>query len=203
VQGELNKARSVFYGALSLLFIYQAASKKPEDTIGLLKAIEESDFDDAACQSAKTLRSRLEKDGFGALDEEFSALFLIPFGDLTPMNASIYYDEMEADKPLSTVKEIMALSALRKESGKFSENEDNFGFVFALMSRLNRLAAQEEDSAAFIGAGRLYGEIIKPFAPQFLKRLKKNKNISLYNFVVEIAERFLAFEEEFYASLSA
>ncbi|MDR2639407.1 MAG: molecular chaperone TorD family protein [Helicobacteraceae bacterium] len=194
---KLNEARSVCYGVLSLLFIYRAASRKPQDTIALLKAIESSDFDDEARKSAQALAARLEAGGgFEALDEEFSTLFLIPFGETTPMNASVYYDDTEASKPLLIVKEVLAASGLRKESGRFGDNEDNFGFVFTLMSRLCRAGGE-----ALEGAKRLYFEIIRPFAPQFLKRLKKNKNISLYNLSVNLTERFLAFEEEFHASL--
>jgi TorA maturation chaperone TorD len=199
---RLDEARAVFYGLLSLLFIYRAASRKRGDPIALLSAIEASDFDDEACKSAKALRLELEKEGgFERLDEEFSALFLIPFGDVVAMNASVYYDDMEAGKPLSAVKDILNLFALRKEAGVFSENEDNFGFVFALSARLIRLSL-DGDSAASVAARRLYKEIIDPFAPKFLKRIKKNPNISLYNLVANLAERFVLFEAEFYTLFS-
>ncbi|MDR2033139.1 MAG: molecular chaperone TorD family protein [Helicobacteraceae bacterium] len=196
---ELNAARSVLYGALSLLFVYGAAHKKPEDTITALKAIEDSDFDKEACQNVKLLREALEKEGgFDALGEEFSALFLIPFGEIVPMNASRYYDEQEAGKPLAIVREILKNRALIKDSQKFSENEDNLGFIFALMSRLNRQSAQGEEQSA-IAAQKLYKEIINPFAPNFVARLKKNPNIALYGFAVNLLDRFLLFEAEFYS----
>ncbi|GHV10396.1 hypothetical protein AGMMS50229_21460 [Campylobacterota bacterium] len=130
---DFNEARSVLYGALSLLFMYKAAGKKPQDTIKLLGAIEDSDFDGAATASAKTLQKALEQtDGFDKLEEEFDTLFMLPFGDAVPMSASVYYDDLEAGKPLLAVKEVLNLAALRRDDDNFGDNEDNFGFVFAL-----------------------------------------------------------------------
>ncbi|MDR3347343.1 MAG: molecular chaperone TorD family protein [Helicobacteraceae bacterium] len=201
MENELNEGRAVFYGVLSLLFIYKAASKKPEDPIKLLGAIEESGFDDAACQSAKKLRLALrEENGFDEFDDEFSQLFLLPFDGNVPMSASVYHDDLEAGKPLLKVKEILNIAALRKEQKNFSENEDNFGFLFALMTKLARESAAG-NNVAFIAMGDLYSAVIKPYAPLFAARIKADKRSRLLKEAAILLERFMNAEDKFYGSL--
>ena len=198
MQTEINQARTVFYGALSLLFIYQAGSKKPNDLITLLTRIEQTNFDDKACQAARSLRTELETEGgFSRLDEEFNALFLLPFGQQVPMNASVYYDQLEAGKPLLIVKEVLNRVGLRKEKQAFSEHEDNLGFLFALMLRLLKDALTGQNNTAYVAAHRIYEEVLKPYAPQFCQRLISNDQAVLYKHAGLLLKRFMAYEEEF------
>ncbi len=203
MQQELNQARAVVYGTLSLLFVYQAASKKPEDLLNFLQALEESGYDDAACDAAKELRTRLQQSGgFEELDEEFSDLFLLPFGNGVAMTASVYQDEREAGEPLLRVKEVLNLTGLRREVGNFSDNEDNFGFVLTLMANLTREASLTEEMGAFIASGDLYRNVLKPFSPAFVGAIMTNGRASLYRLAAVMLDRFMAFEEHFYGSLA-
>ncbi|MDR2905851.1 MAG: molecular chaperone TorD family protein [Helicobacteraceae bacterium] len=192
---NLNAARAFFYAALAQLFIYGAAKKTPNETIALLGGILDAGFDKEAANAAKNLKNSLENGGFETLDEEFSELFMSPFGAKIAMSASVYYDGLEAGKPLVAVKEAMNIAALRKD--KFAEHEDNFGFVFLLMSKL----CKSDENALFIAAGKVYAEVLAPYSAKFLAAVIANPKATIYKDAARLAERFLAFEREFYASL--
>lgn len=204
MQPQIQQARTVFYGVLSLLFMDKAAQKNPGELTRLLKAIEESGFDEAACQAAATLKAACEDaEGLEAMDEEFSELFILPFGQRIPLTASIYYDEREAGAPLLKVKEVLNLAALRRESARFSDHEDNFGFVFTLMARLIRQGVEEDDNAQLVAANALYEGVIKSYAPLFADRVLSAPRAHLYKAAALLLNRFLIAEAEFYETLGA
>lgn len=204
MQPQIQQARAVFYSVLSLLFMDKAAQKNPNELIRLLNAIEESGFDEAACQAASALKAiTQDAEGLETMAEEFGELFVLPFGQRIPLTASVYYDDREAGAPLLKVKEVLNLAALRREAGSFSDHEDNFGFVFTLMARLIRDGIEQNDNALLVASNALYEGIIKPYAPLLTDRVLNAPRASVYRNAAVLVSRFLAVEAEFYEALGA
>ena len=91
-----------------------------------------------------------------------------------------------------TVRKILASTDLRRDEAKFKENEDNVGFVFALMSefiaRANELELYGELEE------RLFKEIINPNIDEFIESLFNHESSEIYKDVAVLLQGFIEFE---------
>lgn len=197
---ELDQARAVFYALFGVLFSYEAPKRSKNELISMLETIESSNFDEAGVVAASELLDVIASD-LASLEDEFSELFVLPFGDGVAITASIYHDDREAGEPLIRVRELLYLAKLHKEDSEFTESEDHFGFIFNFASQLIRLEVDSGDGVYRTIMNSLYSELISPYAPQFAKRIASHKTAKIYKSVATLLDRFLAFEASYYASL--
>lgn len=191
---EIDRARAVFYGLFSLLFTYKAPSRSFDELTQMLEAIEKSGFDKEASTAAENL---LDLIGSNAqkLEDEFEELFVLPFGNNTPITASYYFDEREAGEPLVKTKELLLLAKFIRADELFSDNEDHFGFIFGFATKL----LNDPTSANRTILATLHKEIIAPFAQPFATRVKTHPKSKIYKEIAVLLDRFLAFEENYYS----
>lgn len=187
---EMNRARAVFYTLFSALFTYGTPKRSYADLIAMLETIRSSDFDSEATKACESLLDLIRSDE-NALEEEFENIFVLPFGSIVPITASIYFDQREAGEPLVKIKELLLLAKMIKDENNFSENEDHFGVIFGFAAKL----LSDETTANNTIFYSLYRDLIAPFAPRFAQAILQNEKAVIYKHIAVLLERFLAFEE--------
>lgn len=95
------------------------------------------------------------------------------------------------------IRQILAKTTIRKNEADFKENEDNIGFVFALMSDFiakileNNESYKERENELFV-------QIINPFIDEFLDRLQSHESANLYKNISVIVRNFMEFERVYF-----
>ena len=81
---------------------------------------------------------------------------------------------------------------LRRDEAKFKENEDNVGFVFALMSEF--IARESELELYGELEEQLFKEIINPNIDEFIEGLFNHESSEIYKDVAVLLQGFIEFE---------
>jgi hypothetical protein len=125
------------------------------------------------------------------LADEFDEIFhALP----SPLRNSLsYYDEgYEVGHACAKVRKILARTDIRRDEAKFKENEDNVGFVFALMSEF--IARESELELYGELEEQLFKEIINPNIDEFINDLFNHESSEVYKDVAVLLQGFIEFE---------
>lgn len=184
----LNAGRVAYYSLLSRLFVFSYSADRFD---GVKEALDKFATNPLSPQSSKALSELLDllKDGYEPLISEFDDIFNAP---PKPVRSTVsYYDEgYEIGQACAKIRAILARTTIRKDESKFKENEDNFGFIFALMAEF--LEDQSEESEAL--AKEIFEEFINPYIEIFLNAVYIHEASNLYKLIVVVAMDFVEFE---------
>lgn len=137
------------------------------------------------------IQARFDEKNPQNLADEFDEIFHAPPSPLR--NSLSYYDEgYEVGHACAKVRKILARTDLRRDEAKFKENEDNVGFVFALMSEF--IARESELELYGELEEQLFKEIINPNIDEFIEGLFNHESSEIYKDVAVLLQGFVEFE---------
>ena len=90
------------------------------------------------------------------------------------------------------MRKILARTDIRRDEAKFKENEDNVGFVFALMSEF--IARESELELYGELEEQLFKEIINQNIDEFINDLFNHESSEIYKDVAVLLQGFIEFE---------
>ncbi|MCI6988394.1 MAG: molecular chaperone TorD family protein [Campylobacter sp.] len=184
----LNAGRVTYYSLLSRLFVFSYSSDRFDGVREALDKFATNPLSPQSSQALKELQNSL-LNGYEPLAGEFDDIFNAP---PKPVRSTVsYYDEgYEIGQACAKIRAILARTTIRKDESKFKENEDNFGFIFALMAEF--LKDQSDESEALVK--EIFEEFINPYIEIFLNAVYIHKASNLYKFIVVVAMDFIEFE---------
>ena len=137
------------------------------------------------------IQAKFDEKNSQNLADEFDEIFhALP----SPLRNSLsYYDEgYEVGHACAKVRKILARTDIRRDEAKFKENEDNVGFVFALMSEF--IARESELELYGELEEQLFKEIINPNIDEFIENLFNHESSEIYKDVAVLLQGFIEFE---------
>lgn len=195
--GVLN-ARILYYSLFSKLFVFTYDSGRLDGVDGVFKLVVQSPIDESSKQAAIILSQSANSSGLKPFFQEYDAIFHGIKGGVK--NTISYYDEgYEGGISFVYLKRLIAKTNLRRDEEKYKENEDNFGFIFALMSEfLQRQKAGFDEYEEF--ANELFMEFLNPFVDEFADAIYLNENANLYKEISTLMRSFFEFERIYYGT---
>jgi len=194
---SVNKARSLYYGFLSKMFVFTTHHDR---YLGINEALEvmiENPMDENSGEALKEIHAFLKTCGQTALIQEYDDIFHNPAYKVVRNTASYYDEGVESGHQRLAVKNFLAKTKIRRDENHFKENEDSVGFIFTFMHELIELIMQGGKEYEYI-QHCLFVEVINPFMDEFVINVYEHPMSKAYQSVAIVLNAFMAFERMYF-----
>lgn len=190
-KGEFAAGRGLYYSLFSRFFVFSQDADRFSGVNAMLGLASAHALNEESAAAIMRIQARFDEKNPQNLADEFDEIFHAPPSPLR--NSLSYYDEgYEVGHACAKVRKILARTDLRRDEAKFKENEDNVGFVFALMSEF--IARESELELYGELEEQLFKEIINPNIDEFIEGLFNHESSEIYKDVAVLLQGFVEFE---------
>lgn len=189
----INQARAVYYGLFSSLFAFvleEERFKGVKETIELLK---KNPIDEHSQKALSNMLSIISTVGLKKLEEEYDAVFYDLSSNPVPTTASFYEEDRDDGKKRALMVSYVLSSKYRRDTEKFTDLEDDIGFIFSFMHKLIKDEV-EGDKKASILEKDVFGNILNIFVDEFIENIYMHENSAFYQEVALLLKVFIEFE---------
>ena len=190
-KGEFAAGRGLYYSLFSRFFVFSQDADRFSGVNAMLGLASAHALNEESAAAIMRIQAKFDEKNPQNLADEFDEIFhALP----SPLRNSLsYYDEgYEVGHACAKVRKILARTDLRRDEAKFKENEDNVGFVFALMSEF--IARESELELYGELEEQLFKEIINPNIDEFINDLFNHESSEIYKDVAVLLQGFIEFE---------
>ena len=190
-KGEFAAGRGLYYSLFSRFFVFSQGADRFSGVNAMLGLAAAYALNEESAAAIMRIQAKFDEKNPQNLVDEFDEIFhALP----SPLRNSLsYYDEgYEVGHACAKVRKILARTDLRRDEAKFKENEDNVGFVFALMSEF--IARESELELYGELEEQLFKEIINPNIDEFINDLFNHESSEIYKDVAVLLQGFIEFE---------
>ena len=190
-KGEFAAGRGLYYSLFSRFFVFSQDADRFSGINAMLGLASAHALNEESAAAIMRIQAKFDEKNPQNLADEFDEIFHAPPSPLR--NSLSYYDEgYEVGHACAKVRKILARTDLRRDEAKFKENEDNVGFVFALMSEF--IARESERELYGELEEQLFKEIINPNIDEFIENLFNHESSEIYKDVAVLLQGFIEFE---------
>ena len=190
-KGEFAAGRGLYYSLFSRFFVFSQGADRFSGVNAMLGLASAHALNEESAAAIMRIQAKFDEKNPQNLADEFDEIFHAPPSPLR--NSLSYYDEgYEVGHACAKVRKILARTDLRRDEAKFKENEDNVGFVFALMSEF--IARESELELYGELEEQLFKEIINPNIDEFIESLFNHESSEVYKDVAVLLQGFIEFE---------
>ena len=190
-KGEFAAGRGLYYSLFSRFFVFSQGDDRFSGVNAMLGLASAHALNEESAAAIMRIQAKFDEKNPQNLADEFDEIFHAPPSPLR--NSLSYYDEgYEVGHACAKVRKILARTDLRRDEAKFKENEDNVGFVFALMSEF--IARESELELYGELEEQLFKEIINPNIDEFIEGLFNHESSEIYKDVAVLLQGFVEFE---------
>ena len=190
-KGEFAAGRGLYYSLFSRFFVFSQDADRFTGLNAMLGLASAHALNEESAAAIMRIQAKIDEKNPQNLVDEFDEIFhALP----SPLRNSLsYYDEgYEVGHACAKVRKILARTDIRRDEAKFKENEDNVGFVFALMSEF--IARESELELYGELEEQLFKEIINPNIDEFINDLFNHESSEIYKDVAVLLQGFIEFE---------
>jgi hypothetical protein len=190
-KGEFAAGRGLYYSLFSRFFVFSQGADRFSGVNAMLGLASAHALNEESAAAIMRIQAKFDEKNPQNLADEFDEIFhALP----SPLRNSLsYYDEgYEVGHACAKVRKILARTDIRRDEAKFKENEDNVGFVFALMSEF--IARESELELYGELEEQLFKEIINPNIDEFINDLFNHESSEVYKDVAVLLQGFIEFE---------
>ena len=190
-KGEFAAGRGLYYSLFSRFFVFSQGADRFSGVNAMLGLASAHALNEESAAAIMRIQAKFDEKNSQNLADEFDEIFhALP----SPLRNSLsYYDEgYEVGHACAKVRKILARTDIRRDEAKFKENEDNVGFVFALMSEF--IARESELELYGELEEQLFKEIINPNIDEFIENLFNHESSEIYKDVAVLLQGFIEFE---------
>ncbi|WP_459818090.1 TorD/DmsD family molecular chaperone [Campylobacter concisus] len=190
-KGEFAAGRGLYYSLFSHFFVFSQGDDRFSGVNAMLGLAAAHALNEESAAAIMRIQAKFDEKNPQNLADEFDEIFhALP----SPLRNSLsYYDEgYEVGHACAKVRKILARTDLRRDEAKFKENEDNVGFVFALMSEF--IVRESELELYGELEEQLFKEIINPNIDEFIENLFNHESSEIYKDVAVLLQGFIEFE---------
>ena len=190
-KGEFAAGRGLYYSLFSRFLVFSQDADRFSGVNAMLGLASAYALNEESAAAIMRIQAKFDEKNSQNLADEFDEIFhALP----SPLRNSLsYYDEgYEVGHACAKVRKILARTDIRRDEAKFKENEDNVGFVFALMSEF--IARESELELYGELEEQLFKEVINPNVDEFIESLFNHKSSEIYKDVAVLLQGFIEFE---------
>ena len=190
-KGEFAAGRGLYYSLFSRFFVFSQEADRFSGVNAMLGLASAHALNEESAAAIMRIQVKFDEKNSQNLADEFDEIFHAPPSPLR--NSLSYYDEgYEVGHACAKVRKILARTDIRRDEAKFKENEDNVGFVFALMSEF--IARESELELYGELEEQLFKEIINQNIDEFINDLFNHESSEIYKDVAVLLQGFIEFE---------
>lgn len=194
---SVNKARSLYYGFLSKMFVFTTCEDRFKGVLEALDVMIENPIDENSGEALKEIKTFMVEMGQASLIQEYDDIFHNPAFKVVRNTASYYDEGVESGHARVAVKNFLAKTKIRRDEENYKENEDSVGFILTFMHELVELimSGQKEYESLH---HCVFTEVINPFIDAFILSVYEHKMARAYQSVAVVLNAFMAFERMYF-----
>ncbi len=193
---NINRARALFYGLFGSLFAFVLEEKR---YAGLEEKIEfflQNPIDESIDKALKNMSQIISSKGLKSLEQEFDSLFYDLSNAPIPTTASFYEEERDDGKKRLLMVNYVLQSNYRRNSEKYTDLEDDIGFIFTFMQNLIVDELNGDEKAAFLEK-EVFKNVLNPFIDEFIENVYMHENALFYQEAAVLLKSFVSLERLF------
>lgn len=194
---SMNKARLIYYGLLSKLFIFKEESNRFEGVDDMLAIIETNPLNPDVQNAVKRLLEAIDTKGYEVLSDEYEMIFHSLKYRALPKSASFYEEGIEFGNKCIQTRNFLGKTTIRRDEKKYKDPEDSVGFLLVFMYEMIKNVTEgkvEHENTQHC----LFSEIINPFIDEFVEDLFEHKGAHYYKDIAIIFSAFMEFERLYF-----
>ncbi len=192
----INQARVVYYGLFSALFAFVLEGERYKGVKETLEFLSKNPLDENSKKAIDNMLSIINAIGLKQLEREFDAIFYDLSSDPVPTTASFYEEERDDGKKRAIMVDYVLQSNFRRDTKKFTDLEDDIGFVLSFMQKLIEDELNGNDKAGFLER-EVFRNVLNNFVDEFIENVYMHENSAFYQEVTLLLKVFIEFERVF------
>lgn len=194
---SMDKARLLYYGLFSKLFVFKESSDRFEHIDDMLAIIKTNPLNSNVKEASIRLLNTIDTKGYKALSSEYDAIFHSLKYKSLARSASFYEEGIEFGNKCIQTRSFLAKTAIRRDEKTYKDPEDSIGFLMVFMFEM--IQAVTQNSANYESVQHcLFSEIINPFIDDFIENLFNHKASKSYKDVAILLSAFVEFERLYF-----
>jgi len=194
---SVNGARSLYYGLLSKMLVFQEDEQRFDGLAEALDVMIINPIDANSAEALKEIHAFLKEGHAEKITQEYDDIFHDPESPIVRTTASYYDEGVESGKKRLEVKNFLAKTRLRRDEKQYKEPEDSIGFLVTFMHELIELILSGEESYDTL-QHCLFAEVINGFIDTFTVELYEHKKANIYKSLAVVLAAFVAFERLYF-----
>jgi len=192
----INQARAVYYGLFSSLFAFILDEERFVGIKETLELLEKNPIDEHSKKALSNMLSIINTIGVKILESEYDSIFYDLSSDPVPITASFYEEERDDGKKRAIMVDYVLQSNYRRDDKKFTDLEDDIGFIFAFMQKLINDEVGGDDKASFLER-EVFKNVLNEFVDEFVENVYMHENSAFYQEVALLLKVFIEFERAY------
>ena len=189
----INQARAVYYGLFSSLFAFVLEEERFKGVKETVELLNKNPLDEHSQKALSNMLSIINTIGVKILESEYDAIFYDLSSDPVPTTASFYEEERDDGKKRAIMVNYVLQSNYRRDDKKFTDLEDDIGFIFSFMQKLIEDEANGDEKASFLER-EIFRNVLNVFVDEFIENVYMHENSAFYQEVALLLKVFIEFE---------
>jgi TorA maturation chaperone TorD len=192
----INQARAIYYGLFSSLFAFVLEEERfagVEETIEILL---QNPIDENSKKALKNMNSIIKVKGNKFLIDEYDGIFYDLTCNPVSTTASFYEEDRDDGKKRILMVDYVLQSNYRRNTQKYTDLEDDIGFVLSFMQKLILDEIDGDEKAGFLEK-EVFEKVLNNFVDEFIDNVYMHENSAFYQEVALLLKIFIEFERVF------
>jgi TorA maturation chaperone TorD len=153
----------------------------------------ENPLDENSKKALSNMVSIINTVGLKILESEYDGIFYDLSSDPVPTTASFYEEERDDGKKRAIMVDYVLQSKYRRDDKKYSDLEDDIGFIFSFMQKLIQDEVNADEKSSFLER-EVFRNVLNEFVDEFIENIYMHENSAFYQEVALLLKVFIEFE---------
>lgn len=189
----IDNARAVYYGLFSSLFAFVQVENRFEGVKETIELLLKNPIDENSKKALSNMLSIINTVGLKMLESEYDGIFYDLSSDPVPTTASFYEEERDDGKKRAIMVDYVLQSRYRRDDEKYSDLEDDIGFILSFMQKLVQDEAAGDEKSSFLER-EVFRNVLNEFVDEFIENVYMHENSAFYQEVALLLKVFIEFE---------
>ncbi len=193
---NINRARVLFYGLFASLFAFVLEEERYKGVEEKIDFFLQNPIDDGVDKTLRNMSQIISSKGLKSIQSEYDSIFYDLSSNPVPTTASFYEEERDDGRKRLLMVNYVLQSNYRRDSEKFTDLEDDIGFIFTLMHYLIADELNGDEKAGSLEK-EIFKNVLNNFVDEFIEKIYRHENAVFYQEVVIFLKSFISFERLF------
>ena len=193
---NINRARVLFYGLFASLFAFVLEEERYKGVEEKIDFFLQNPIDDGVDKTLRNMSQIISSKGLKSIQSEYDSIFYDLSSNPVPTTASFYEEERDDGRKRLLMVNYVLQSNYRRDSEKFTDLEDDIGFIFTLMHYLVADELNGDEKAGSLEK-EIFKNVLNGFVDEFIEKIYTHENAVFYQEVAIFLKSFISFERLF------
>ena len=189
----INNARAIYYGLFGSLFAFVEDENRFKGVKETIELLLKNPFDENSKKALSNMLSIISSVSLETIAREYDGIFYDLSSDTVPTTASFYEEERDDGRKRALMVDYVLQSKYRRDEKKFSDLEDDIGFILSFMQKLIQDEVEGDEKSSFLER-EVFRNVLNGFVDEFIENVYMHEYATFYQEVAILLKVFVEFE---------